>query len=257
MKSIYIILIKLLVLCNLINAKAQIITFPDQNFKAALIALGLDTNNDGNIQKSEIANVKKLDVGNYGITSLVGIKHFTNLENFLFYDNKISTVDLEGMHSLKYIYGIDGATTQLKVKGCVNLEEIIMDNNQLTSLDLTGLTALSDIRASRNNLKRIDLRDKPKLWMVQLFRNEISDFKIGPAPELKHLYLYKNFISEIDLRPFTQLLEADLDGNPLTKVYVTGLSKLEKLNLEPPFNTPSAIKQLNTSGLVSLKEYKW
>lgn len=257
MKLLYTLLINLLFVCSASYIKAQTISFPDENFKAALIAEGIDSNNDGEIQKSEAANVKELRVNDAGISSLDGIKNFTSLENFNFLNNDVEIVDLEGLRNLKYVYGINNKITQLKLKGCTSVEVIFMDQNQLSILDLTELTELRDIRISVNNLQRIDLRNKPKLEKVELFRNQIADFKIGEALGLKYLDLSKNLITEIDLRPFTNLLEVDLDGNPLRKLYVTGLTKLEKLYCEPPFNTASSITQLNTCGLVSLKEYKW
>jgi len=257
MKLLYTLLLNLLFVCTATYVKAQTISFPDENFKAALIAQELDINNDGAIQKSEVVNVKKLHINNFGISSVEGIKNFTSLEDFAFLNNNLKIVDLEGMRNLKYVYGIGNEIIQLKLKGCTNVEVIFMDQNQLSTLDLTGLTELRDIRISVNKLQRIDLRNKPKLEKVELFRNQIAEFKIGEALALKDLDLSKNLITEIDLRPFTQLVEVDLDGNPLRKIYVTGLSKLEKLYLEPPFNTMTSITQLNTCGLISLKECKW
>ena len=43
------------------SLKAQIIDFPDQSFKDYLIGIGIDTNEDGEIQESEALNVTSLD----------------------------------------------------------------------------------------------------------------------------------------------------------------------------------------------------
>ncbi|KMQ61366.1 hypothetical protein ACM46_15160 [Chryseobacterium angstadtii] len=257
MKPIHIFLIHLFLYSGIVTLKAQNISFPDENFKAALIDQGVDTNGDGNIQKSEAAPIKKLHVNNANISSLVGIKNFTGLEELAFLDNRLTSADFEGMKNLKYLYGNNNKLTQLKLKGCTNLEVIFMDQNELSALDLSGMVQLRDIRINVNKLRSIDLSRKPKLEKVMLFRNELTQFKADESPELKELDLSRNQITEMDLRRFSRLKEADLNGNPLRKINVTGLGALEKLYCEPAPFAPALIKQMNTSGLVSLKEYKW
>ena len=256
MKLLYIVLVNLVFVYAAVDVKAQTISFPDKNFKDALIDLGLDTNKDGNIQKSEVANVKELYVVKAGITSLAGIKNFTSLEDHGFYENKLKTVDLEGMKTLKFIYGFRNEITQIKLKGCSNLEILALDNNELSSIDLNGLTKLREIDINWNKLQRVDLSDTPKLVKAWLWDNQITSFKANGSPELKDLKLNKNLIEEIDLRPLTQLISVSLNDNPLRKVNVTGLSALETLNCEG-IGRRSFLTQLNTSGLISLKECKW
>lgn len=256
MKRIYILLLNLLLVCGTTAVKAQTITFPDANFKAALINQGFDTNNDGNIQKSEVAGVKKLYVPKSNITSLVGIKNFTSLEDFGFYYNQVKTVDLEGMRSLKFVYGFNNEITQIKVKGCTSLEELALDNNQLTFIDLTGLKELLELDINWNSLQRIDLSNLPKLKKAYLWDNQLIEFKANGSQELKDLKLFKNFIEEIDLRPNINLISVDLTDNPLRKINVTGLTALETLSCEG-INRKSFLTQLNTTGLISLKECKW
>ena len=59
----------------------QTVTIPDANFKAALIADGVDTNNVGEVQVSEAEAVILMDVSNKNINSLVGVTSFSNLGN--------------------------------------------------------------------------------------------------------------------------------------------------------------------------------
>ena len=73
---------------------AQIVNIPDANFKAALIAEGVDTNNDGEIQVNEAENVVNMDVSNSEISSLEGIQSFINLEEIVADYNNISEVHL-------------------------------------------------------------------------------------------------------------------------------------------------------------------
>lgn len=242
--------------CGIASASAQTISFPDENFKNALIGSGFDTNKDGEIQKSEVAGIKSLSVDRANITSLVGIKNFTSLEELGFNDNKLKTVDLEGMQHLRIIHGFNNELTQVKLKGCTALQTLALYNNQLSFIDLTGLAELTRILITSNNLRSIDLSHKPKLERVLLFRNQLTDFKADDSPNLQVLMLSYNQIEEIDLRHFSKLVEVELVNNPLRKINVTGLSLLETLNCESIMRT-SYLTQLNTCGLISLKECKW
>ena len=77
-----------------VNTQAQIINFPDANFKAKLlqastannialningIKIKIDTNNDGEIQQSEALVVYTLNVPSSNISSLSGIEFFKNI----------------------------------------------------------------------------------------------------------------------------------------------------------------------------------
>src|SRR5262245_36849858 len=138
MKSIYVFSLGILLsFVSTSTISAQNITFPDQSFKDMLITLGHDTNNDGQISKAEAARVTKLYVDKAGITSLVGIKNFVNLEDFGFYENQVKHLDLEGMTKLKWVYGWKNEMLSLKVKGCTNLEGLYVSQNKLRILDLS------------------------------------------------------------------------------------------------------------------------
>src|ERR1700750_1010798 len=85
-----------------LSAVAQIVNIPDPHFKALLLSgttsnhitqnlannwTNIDTNNDGEIQLSEAANVKSINIYSYTsgtfiqISSIEGVKSFTNLQN--------------------------------------------------------------------------------------------------------------------------------------------------------------------------------
>jgi hypothetical protein len=53
--------------------KAQIVNIPDANFKAALIADGIDTSGDGEIQTLEAFVVNQLHVDGANISNLIGL----------------------------------------------------------------------------------------------------------------------------------------------------------------------------------------
>ncbi len=68
----------------------QIVNIPDVNFKAKLIANGVDTNNDSEIQISEAQVSTALDLRFSSISSLEGIQYFSTL-NYLDCSNNLLT----------------------------------------------------------------------------------------------------------------------------------------------------------------------
>jgi Secretion system C-terminal sorting domain len=75
MKKIY--LLALLLFTFISNA--QVINFPDSNFKANLISQNVDLNVDGEIDQTEALQVTGLFLNNPLITSLDGLEYFHNL----------------------------------------------------------------------------------------------------------------------------------------------------------------------------------
>ena len=91
MKNLYILLITLFAFTI---SQAQIVNIPDVNFKSVLVLMGVDTNNDGEIQVSEAESVISLSLPTvYIITSLEGIESFTNLEVLELVNHNISILD--------------------------------------------------------------------------------------------------------------------------------------------------------------------
>ena len=86
---------------------SQIISFPDANFKNALVNtncidtnnngigdIDADANNDGEIEVSEAVTVNSLIVEQQSITNLSGIEQFINLHTLNCSYNPLITLDL-------------------------------------------------------------------------------------------------------------------------------------------------------------------
>lgn len=148
-------------------SSAQIVNIPDANFKAKLIALGTDTNTDGEIQESEAAAYwsNALEVSNSNITDLTGIKSFTNIGVLQCSNNQLTVLDLVDMDHLgsvdcrnnllteillgnNHIFDLDCSNNQLaefNING-PNVQLLtIMYNPLLTSLDLSSATTLYEV----------------------------------------------------------------------------------------------------------------
>ncbi len=141
MKQIYLFL---LFVFSFSTIGAQIINFPDTNFKNALLNNYpvIDTNNDGEIQISEANAATSLNISNKGITSLQGLEYFTNITTLKCQENNFPVLDagfLVAMESIDFSDNPNLVTVNLS-----NLEMIqgtFKANNldNLTSLNLNNL----------------------------------------------------------------------------------------------------------------------
>ncbi len=119
-----------------VTANAQNVSIPDTNFKAALIAQGVDTNGDGEIQVGEAQALTYLNVNNSNISDLTGIEEFVNLVMFQCSGNAIAHLDFSNN---------------------VNLTHLNCSNTQLTGLDVSNNSSLTFLNCSGNALNSLDI----------------------------------------------------------------------------------------------------
>lgn len=115
MKNYYLLLFLLFGLFG----KAQIINFPDANFKAKLleaspsnyIAIDLtgnyfkiDANSNGEIEVSEALNISLLNIGSSSIQNLDGILNFINLTYLNCVFNQITSLDISSLSNLTILH---------------------------------------------------------------------------------------------------------------------------------------------------------
>ena len=128
-------------------ASAQIVNIPDANFKAELIAAGVDTNMDGEIQETEALATTTMSLDS-PITDLTGIEAFLNLETFQSIDIQTTSLDFTNNINLLEIEVLDSSIspiTAIDISSCITLEELILSGTSITTLDCnfnTNLTAL-------------------------------------------------------------------------------------------------------------------
>ena len=120
----------LLLLLFTAMAKAQTVTIPDANFKAKLLAIGVDTNSDGIIQTTEAISVTTLDISGASILNLTGINAFTNITNLNCSDNLLTSVSIN----------------------ISNLTTLNLYNNLINTLSILSPASLTSLNIGKNNL---------------------------------------------------------------------------------------------------------
>ncbi|MDB9961117.1 T9SS type A sorting domain-containing protein [Oceanihabitans sp.] len=233
MKTLY---ISLAALFLTFTVNAQIISIPDANFKAALIAEGVDTNSDGEIQVSEAEAETGLRVNNQSISSLVGIEYFTNLDFLFCHDNQLTSLDVSVITTPFSLYCYNNLLTSLNFGS--NIRSIACNNNQLTSLDLSSAINLQGLECGNNQLTTLDLSNQTEAFTaLDCYGNSLTTLDIEHLTMLSWLTCDGNQLTSLNLssNPSIGLLSASL--NQLTNIDTSNLTDLVHLGVDDNFLT--------------------
>ncbi|GAA6767191.1 T9SS type A sorting domain-containing protein [Flavobacterium sp. CGRL1] len=253
----------LLALCFFTSLKAQIINIPDSNFKTILLEAGIsnslaldkegnriviDINQDKEIQLSEALNVHTLFINKSNISSLVGIKDFTNLTFLYCEENQISSLDVSGLNLLNIISCKKNNLKNLNVQGCVSLDKIDCSENQLTSLDLQGCEKLTNLECQDNPLSSLNASTSLILRRLDFSRTQLSNFEVKNFLNLEVLYCSDSYLSVLDLKGLTKLEILLCAYNNLRNLDVVHLVNLKQLMCRG-----NLLNSLNVSNLTNLE----
>lgn len=244
MKSKLILFLAML-LTSVMNA--QIVAIPDASFKAKLIALGVDTNTDGEIQQNEALLPTALDVSNSGISDLTGIEYFTNLNHLECHDNLLLNLNLTGLSYLQVLDCSNNQLSTLNLTGVQNLAMLVCSNNLLTSLNgVASTTAV--LRCNSNRLTSINANSLTNLSELDCSNNKITSLNIAGAANLTTLLCASNLLTTLDVNGFTNLNMLDCSANKLTQLNVSNLALLTAIYCR----TNETLTTVNLNNLSSL-----
>lgn len=262
---------------------AQIINFPDANFKAKLLDTSssvvatdqfgnqmiIDTNNDGEIQQSEAQLIPNLNVNGANISSLDGIQYFSNLQSLRCRDNVLTSLDVSSLTNLAGLNCAYNQLTSLNVTGLTNMTFLETEFNQLTSLDLTGLvnlqwlvcrnnllsslnpiafTSLSHLDCGNNQITSLNANSFINLTKLYCNNNQLSNLNLSGLTHLIELNCNTNQLTALDVTQSTDITDVYCNGNLITTLNISGLSQLKNLSCNN-----NQLPTLNTSGLVNLQ----
>jgi hypothetical protein len=164
----------------------ELITIPDQAFEQALIDLGIDIELNGTVPKSSVENVTDLVLNNKGISSLSGIEAFSSLINLWANDNQISTLNVNGLSNIKFIFIERNNLSNLNLAGLALLEKVAIDGNNFTQLNVNTNTNLQILTASGNQLERIRVADNMNLNVFSVVNNPLTCIEVN-ATQLNNI----------------------------------------------------------------------
>jgi len=236
----------LLALCLFSSLNAQIINFPDTNFKAKLLEadvvnaiakdknqknIKIDLNGDGEIDQSEASNVYYLTVSESDISSLIGIKSFNNLLDLNCYINNISDLDISDMPNLLFANCNINKIENINYNGSLNLRGLNCSSNLLKHLDLSNLTELIELNCQDNQLTSLDVKPLKNLSILLCDFNSLTSLDLSGQDSKQFLDLgfSQNNISNLDIARFTNLRSLSCGDNPMTSLDITAFSSLESL----------------------------
>ncbi|MFY7814741.1 MAG: leucine-rich repeat domain-containing protein, partial [Chryseobacterium taeanense] len=262
--------LSLLFLLLAIMANAQIINFPDANFKAKLLSsspantvaknlsgnyFAIDANGDGIIQVSEAQQVSQLNLaetsGASNISSLVGILSFTNLEILNIYYSNINSLNVQGLSNLRILNCRNNALSSINLQGCTALQKLICYTNALTVLDVHGLTNLQDLDCSGNPLTSLNVQGCSALQKLECIGSQLTVLDVHGLTNLQDLNCYSNYngqLTSINIQGCTSLQLLDCSNNSITSLNIQGFPNLQYLNC-----SGNPINILNVQGLTSLQ----
>ncbi|AZA79564.1 T9SS C-terminal target domain-containing protein [Chryseobacterium sp. G0186] len=239
MKKLY-----LVILMAMFSAlQAQIVTIPDANFKNILLinspylardiygnSTTIDKNHDGEIQLSEAANIKELNIDvddfpNYAqffnnLVSMEGIKSFSNVTR-LNVDGLplLQALDLSNQTALYQLdIGRCYVLSSLNLQGCSQLYELDVFFTKLSSIDLSGLTNLYDVNMLQCQLENIYFNNNINLNVLELISNRLQTLPLHQTPNLKGLNIMSNKFTALDFSAVPKLELLNCGYNKFTTI---------------------------------------
>jgi uncharacterized repeat protein (TIGR01451 family) len=216
-----------------IAIQSQVIDIPDANFKTALLDIGVDTNNDGEIEVSEAITITELDFNYKDITSLEGISFFKNLTKLIIGYNDIENLDLTELVNLEYLdTDSNHELKELKLPESSNLKTLDCSYNNLPHLDLTNLTNLEILDCSANELLELDLTNNSKIINLNCNFNNLKKLEISNLVDIEKLDIGNdNFDTIIEIPNVIGLTRLNYSGANLTDFDVDIMPNLNVLIL--------------------------
>ena len=149
-----VILSSLFLIISHLSLNAQIVSIPDANFKAALLAnLAINTNGDTEIDSLEAqAFSGTIDVSSKAIADLTGIGAFVNLTKLICYNNQLSSLDISANTALTYLVCHHNQLSSLNLDFNLALDTLSCSSNQLTSLDISNNNQLALLACQENQI---------------------------------------------------------------------------------------------------------
>lgn len=169
--------------------------------------------------------VRELILSNNGLTKPVDVSGYPALMMYNLTGNKIESLDISSIPSLKILYAGGNGLNEVKFDNPL-LWDLSLENNQLESIDLSKLPSLNQVRLSNNKLSNIDFTGLSQLRVINIDRNYFT-FATLPVPqESWNIYNYRSQnpmkIEVVDGVKVDLSSQLSCEGNETTYVWYIG-----------------------------------
>ena len=178
---------------------------PDDNFEQYLIDQGWDDELDDYVITNKIKNITDLYVSYRNISDLTGIEDFESLTYLDVSNNKLISLDVNGLTSLQDVYAERNQLAIVNFSGATTLRYVKINDNELTNLDVSTNTNLDNLQAQRNQLTSIDVSGATALQNLHISQNQLSSLDVSGLISLRYVYADYNQLTSIDVSGATAL----------------------------------------------------
>ncbi|WP_053002267.1 T9SS type A sorting domain-containing protein [Kordia jejudonensis] len=233
--------------------QAQIATIGDPNLKTELIADGVDTNGDGEIQVTEALAVTNLNISGNQTRTFEGIDQFTNLTNLTIGSSsypfdEYTNLDLRKLTNLEVLNCSSGINGEVNVSDLNNLKILnagVATFGNISKFNLTGLASLEEFSyapASGGGFTNPYFNQLTNLKKLEISSNSLSFLEIGNLTNLEWLSCANNQLTSLDLSNMSnltvfsctqnQLTSLDLSNNNITGSLSFAYNPITSLNIK-------------------------
>ena len=210
----------------------KVITFGDAKFRTYCVN-NFDTDGDGMISEEEAKAVTRIECSLAGLTSLVGIEYFSDLEYIDVSCNSLASLNLKNNTALETLHCRKNSLTVLDVTKLTALKDLDCSNNAITALNLSALAALETLRCGTNSLQNLAVGANVTLTTLECEANTLKTLDLSKNVLLETLDCSDNALTSLDVSRNAALVTVDCSGNAnLAKLWVKDASQKSALTVK-------------------------
>ena len=196
-----------------------------------------------NVNCSGLHNLTRIECSENEILSTISLEGVTGLQYLYCLDNSLASIDVSDCPALQYFECLGNQLTSLNCTANTQLISLSCDGNGITSLLCSNLPHLTNLTFSGNNLTWVDLTGLPLVTELDASGNQLSSLNVSAMPLLTSL-----------ICGYNQLTTLDVSNNPQLELLWAGNNQITYANLKNGRNITELALQNNPLQMVCLSE---